>query len=192
MDAGRTHKTSGSETKDFFAHRKGSSKSNGIFLCWFPEPQFSQARWHLYRQWETSQERRNLKLREPDLKQWAVSAPDCTLSWEGHYLKKTVWSKGQSGSAHEACRNVTGPWRMVLQQVFSTYGKWAHNPVATPEGKGWRRWGAGSTGQLIMSFLCWFFLVSVMKRALGDLSVDFGMHLTFWCMQSSIHCLDRG
>lgn len=28
----------------------------------------------------TSQERRNLKLREPDLKQWAVSAPDCTLS----------------------------------------------------------------------------------------------------------------
>lgn len=90
MDAGRTHKTSGSEAKDFFTYsNSSSSKSIGIFLCWFlsfPKDNAKRARWHLYTQWDILQER-NPKLREPDLKWWAVSMP-------AHCSKKDTISNG--------------------------------------------------------------------------------------------------
>lgn len=64
MDAGRTHETPESETKDSISHGNSSSQNKQHFMAVrSPKPQFpavdaKRSRWHLHTQWVALQERR--------------------------------------------------------------------------------------------------------------------------------------
>lgn len=117
MDAGRTHKASGSETEDFFSHSNSSSKSMGFFLCWFPDPQFPKAvqrgphgKTH-HKRGIQSLGNQILNDRQQARLYFAVRK---TLSYKDSQEQRAV------SDCSQACRNMTDPWRTVSQQLLST------------------------------------------------------------------------
>lgn len=126
MDAGRRHKTSGSETKDSLSFIVITTLSISIFLCQFLKLQFPQgntkkARWCLRTQWAALQEG-NSELRKTQsfIMGCKQTCPANFRKREILSLNKSLWKEQNvvSASAGKTCRNSNDPWSVTFNNNY--------------------------------------------------------------------------